>query len=285
MKLPAAKWASEAAMLCAFRDILRGFGAECFGEAGGHDMLVRVTADFLARCTLRGPRGRFVEQLEAGDIIAVEGKLRASFHVLAQAMPPGSPSPHGHYWHGNTGPDFSLVVVPDEPEGFAEVATACGIGVAVMLPERQVEDWRRTRTVPAELHRIRLGARIVGLERTPLPTLDVDVTPGLPSPSPITGWKVGAVTLCLLAATRPLTRDDFRRHDIDARRFLTCRWMTCEGRGKAAIYRLADPAPGNRPDLWYRDIAAAVLARGPLEPPPAPVAVPGALGLVAGGAA
>lgn len=255
-------WTSEAAMLCWLRDTLRGFGAEVYGEAAGHDMIVVATAKFIDRCTLRGSRGRLVDDMEPGDLIAVEGKLRASFHLLDQALPPNHPSPWGQR-HGCVGADFYMVCIPEAPEGFIEIAAALGIGVFVAEPDRDVLAYgTRTVPAPAEIRRCHPPTRCVGLNRPPLPTLAVEVTPGLPSPMPLTGWKIGAVRLCLLAAERPITREDFRREGIDHRRFVDSRWMVCEGRGKEAVFRLAGPPHPYRPDLIYRDIAAALRAQG-----------------------
>lgn len=259
-------WGSEAAMLCCFRDMLRGWGALCYGECAGHDMLVVVTDEFMDRCDIRGTRGMVYDGLEPGDTIAVEGKLRATFKVLNQAMPPDQPGPWGTPgWSRMVGADFYLCVVPDCPEGFVEVALACGVGVAALTPAHEKTVGYRggtgTVTVPATIARWSLGRRVVGMERPRLPLLDVEVTPGLPSPMPISPWKVGAVSVCILAQSRPLTREDFRAAAVDARRFVDAGWMRCEGRGVAARWTLTSPAPGDRPDLLYKDIAVAVRAR------------------------
>lgn len=257
-------WGSEAAMLCCFRDMLRDWGAKCYGECAGHDMLVVVTDEFMERCDIRGARGMVRDGLEPGDTIAVEGKLRATFKVLDQAMPPDQPGPWGTPgWGRSVGADFYVVVVPDYPEGFVNVALACGVGVAALIPahERFAGYSGGAVAVPPRIERWAMGRRVVGMERPKLPLLDVEVTPGLPSPMPLTGWKIGAVSLCILAQTRPLTREDFKAAGVDARRFVDSGWLACEGRGPAARWTLTSPAPGNRPDLWYEDIAAAVRAR------------------------
>lgn len=251
-------------MLCWLRDEFLGWGARCYGEHAGHDLVVEITATVMDACRIRGPRGLLVDDMEPGDLIAIEGKLRGTPKVLAQALPPDSATAYGTAWSRRVGCDFYCVAVPDYPEGFDDVAAALGIGVFVVAPVVPGDSKMRWMDPgkPARIDRYIPPRRIVGLDRPKPPILDVVITPGLPSPMPLTGWKVGAVSLCILAQSRPLTRADFKHHGCDTRRFVDAGWMTCAGRGAEARWTLVDPAPGNRPDLWYKDVAAAVRARG-----------------------
>lgn len=250
-------WASESEMLCFVRDTFRGWGAKVYGEAAGHDLVIEMTED----CLRAEGYHRFASwktwDVAAGDVVAVEGKLRANFKVLQQSIPPDHVAPYNT--RSGRACDFYCVAVPAAPEGFTEVAAALGIGVILVTNEVPAGSYNSRKDAALDL--LCAAQRCVGFERPKLPTLDVEVVPGLPSPMPLTAWKVAAVELCLLAARRPLTRKDFTSRNINARRFTDYNWMRCEGRGDQARWTLSFRT-SDRPDCLYRDIAAAVLARG-----------------------
>lgn len=257
MKRVTAKWESEAAMLTAFAELARTMGFRVVPEACGHDLLL-VAGD-----ELRGPN-RYEpapDAIEPGDVIAVEGKLRGSVTALRQALPPYRRK-FERMSDPSSAADFYAVVIPERDDDFESIAIALDVSVWVMRPPQgDPEHWGHR---PAELQwfNVRHGSRVVGHPRLDVPALDVAITPGLPAPRRLTPWKVGAVRLCLLAAQRPLTVEDFARTPVSVRSLADRGWITREGRGKTATFRLLEHP--TRPDLAYPEIAAAIVAQDPV---------------------
>jgi len=239
------KWDSEAAMLVAFAGLAAKMGFRCVPEACGHDLLL-----------VAGPNLRSVDYshppacIEPGDVVAVEGKLRASITVLRQALPPFRRRLLGN--ERESAADFYCVCIPEHDTDFAEVAMALDIGVAIMTPSG-TRGWRGDRL---ERWDIQHAARVLGHPALAVPALDVEIVPGRPAPRALTPWKIAAVRLCLLGAQRDLGTADFVDTPVRARTFLDRGWMEpASGRGKSSTFRLLDAE--ERPDRAYPEIAAA----------------------------
>lgn len=241
MKHHKAVWPSEAAMFADFVGVAKALGFAIYPECCGHD-LVMVAPEMPAG--LRSP-------LRAGDQVVVEGKLQASLGLLTQAMPPAhrqAPVKRSASWY--------VALVPDHSWEFAAVARALGVVVMAWSPPpvgdsrlaaMQHRSQRERAWAWLALHR-QDGDRLV------LPEVQVDVTPGHPSPRMVTDWKIAAVKICLLGKERKLTAED-----VPApmrRRFLDRGWVSREGRGKGVVFTLLDV--WDRPDLAYPEIARAL---------------------------
>lgn len=227
-------------MLDVVQAAARARGWRVCPETAGHDIVLVVGQD----CG--------DGNLEPGDQIAVEGKLSANVKVLAQALPSDSRA-HAP----RRGTDWYAVCVPNSDADFRDVASALGIVVLRVYPERHPLD-------PCPLDALEQAPsrmRCSGTTRLALPDLDVVMAAGKPSPRALTPWKISAVRLCILGQSRDLTTDDFRPTPVRHRTFLDRGWMTPRGRvGRVCSYTLCDHS--GRPDRAYPEIVAAI-AREP----------------------
>ncbi len=241
-------------MFAPFVQAHRDLGFRIYPECCGHD-LIMVAPDVLPERRPGAPawaRSGDFGALQPGDIIAVEGKLRASVEVLRQAMPPE----FGHRRHAQLWPmtpkptrfaNWYVVLIPSATTDFREIAFAVGITVVTSEPEGAERRYDDSRPIYMEALRHRPE---VPLE---LPSVCVELTPGHPAPRRVTDWKLRAVQLCMLGLERDLTAADVGSL---ARNFINNGWLTRTGMGKTAVYRLVDVA--SRPDVAYPEIVAAL---------------------------
>lgn len=235
------------AVLCAeFTARARVSGWEVYAETGGWDLLLVWLGTAACDSLDDSP-----PDLSPGDQWGIQAKLRASYAVLEQALPP--------YRATRQAPNFRGVLIPAVPSGFMRVCDALRLTVAtphagpVMAPL-----WRWP-----------------SADRHTLPPIVPTFAGGHPSPSKLSPWRVGALRLMSrLRAGETVMRSDFRRAGIDHRRFETCRWVMRHGPlvkvpgGSDAGYVLhPDPSDGGRlgihplPDVGYeaeRDALAAL---------------------------
>lgn len=235
MRRMSGKWQTEAAMFACLQDEARAQGFSVYPECDGHDLVLQV----------REPR----DELEAGDLVVVEGKLHDNVKVLAQALPPsrrwGSENISGGHWH--------CVAVPGASQEFERVAWAAGIHVIRVLASGMVR-WPRWQ------HELRHDPGLL----ISVPDVEVIMVAGHPAPRAVTRWKLAAVELCLLALRRPrreVRGSDFRSFGLHATLWLDRCWIRRTGTdGRYAVYALQDVE--TRPDLEYPEIAAALRAGG-----------------------
>lgn len=229
-------------MFAAFIATVKADGWLVYPECCGHDLVL-----------VAGPAVRLDDHsgIETGDVVAIEGKLRANLAVLSQALP------RSHRSHVKRAADWYAVLVPGVDGAFLEIAQALGIQVLVFQ-----------RDTCRQRHGLR-GAwapelRVTGFDRLPVPSVQVELTPGQPGPRLVTPWKLGAVRLCVTAASRPgnqLTSADFKTERVSVPSFQRNGWLEVSGRaGRITIYRLLD-APG-RPDKAYPELLAALTREG-----------------------
>lgn len=304
--MPDPKWASEADMMATFQAEARTWGFRVYPESGGHDLLLQATEATLEQLAgehrdLAHPQSRphashpfraFHGELEVGDVLVVEGKLRASFEVLSQAMPRGRLA---REWVADESraADWYVVVVPSAPVGFTTVAEACGVVVVECLPERPGRyGYGREPAGVVRVSTVDGALRVAGYKRIQVPRIEVEMAAGQPAPRAVTTWKIGAVELCLLAQHRPLTRSDFKCRRVTPDSMARSGWIECTGRGKAATWtltgrgleRVEPDADGRlfhrprRPDIEYPEIVEALRRSGFDPTSPAPdVAAPDAV--------
>lgn len=241
------KWPTEAAMFESFVAFLRGRGFRVYPECCGHDLIVRAPEALQVRDNDSIGWG----SLRPGDVVAIEGKLRSTVEVLSQALPPHVRYRHDvELWPSTRPPrksaNWYAVLVPGADLAFREIAAAAGVVVLVWPFEAR---WRGSLVFPS-------SRRIEPAVSLALPEVEVDLSPGQPSPRSITPWKLRAVRACLVGVARGgvLAADDIG--DLQ-RNFARNGWIVrTGGKGKSATYRLLDR--DDRPDLVYPEIAAAI---------------------------
>lgn len=151
-----------------------------------------------------------------GTQIGVQAKLKFNLKVLAQAVEDG-------LWGKATGPDFRAVLVPYD-QGYNDLCAALGL---TLIRSRQT--WRGEAVdFDPEIGRMHGWERWHYRnpdKRHELPRFVPDVLAGVPSPSPLTKWKIAALQICAVMELRGfITRLDFRVAGIDHRRWVE-QWL------------------------------------------------------------
>ncbi len=166
---------------------------------------------------------------EDGFQIGIEAKLKLNLHVINQALEDSI------HWVGHAGPDCRAVLVPDNEAGFEKIAAYIGLTIIRVRPpyERGVSGPTFTPYLP----RIKDGwshsewHEWCPTKRHTLPDYVPDVAAGSSAPIQLTAWKIAAIKIAVTLEQRGyVTRDDFKAHKIDHRRWLTPNgWLRNEG--------------------------------------------------------
>lgn len=189
-----------------------------------------------------------------GRQIGIEAKLKLNAKVMAQAV-------EGPSWHGAAGPDYRAVLVPeDQRNDLTALAPFCGVtiigmsapgrwGTPQFWPHFPVDhphitncgDWHER--LPIARHRV--------------PEYVPDVVAGASAPMQLTAWKIAALKLAvLLDETGYLTRDDFKRFQIDIRRWIGVDgWLQVGNGGFVKGPRYPD-FKSHHPKVWAEILAA-----------------------------
>lgn len=204
MKKTRPAFTSEAHLCAAFIESLP-LGWIPYPETAGWDVLVVVPG---------------------GDQIGIQAKLRANIAVLAQALP-ARPERVG----STRGPLFRAVLVPYADAAFSSVAVAAGIGVLHALRDGRfphaIQQWGWP-TLAETIASWRLWEHRGPCELPPV----VPTGPaGVPSPSPLTPWRVGALRICtILRARGYVTRTDFAAAGNNASTWVARGWLRADGK-------------------------------------------------------
>lgn len=204
---PAPKFETEADLCAAFITTVKPPWI-VYPETGGYDMLL-VNED-------------------SGWQIGVEAKLRLSAEVIKQSIP-------GRY--RDAGPDFHAVLVP-KPTALSALCDFLGVTVIWLSnsewSKEKAPKWQAHPAPPAPPKD--MGTRWwqdekwvdhAPEQRLTLPIVVPDVTPGLPSPSILSGWKIQAIKMCILLDRYGfVTTKDFK--DL---RISNTLWMPTSGYG------------------------------------------------------
>jgi hypothetical protein len=188
-----------------------------------------------------------------GHQLGVEAKLSLNAKVADQIIP----DLHmGYATEGKEGPDFRAVIVPyigEASEGIAKMLRI--LGVQVWSPD---EYERSTTFMHFQLSRHRGDVRECDAtagdllpwdlawhdwnpaRRCLLPEIVPEVRAGVPSPTMLTPWKIGALKVIAdLEVFGFVTAKSVRDHSIDARRFCASDgWLTSLGGGRWARGKL-----------------------------------------------
>lgn len=240
-------WASEAEMCAAFITAAEAQGWVAHPEAAGHDLVL-----------VAGPC-----HYEPGVQVAVEAKLHANLHLLAQAVPPqlmhmrydGANEPSGCA-------DWYAILVPGCDTEYRDVAAAMCVFVIEMpaqtLPLKRYEV-DTAEAAAARLEHLPEHWRWSGYKPLTLGP-PVKMEAGKPSPRRVTRWKLNAVRLAMLGRSRELEAADFRAASQRRVLWLDRHWLVETRReGRRRWYRTAQVAP----DTIYPEIATALLEEKP----------------------
>ena len=195
-----------------------------------------------------------------GTQIGVEAKLRCNVTVLAQIC--------NRLRYGTRGPDYVAALVPSTSTDFRTVAHELRVGVfSLDSRENLVAGIRRSRAwsrsgdaLLDELHDFKRAFK----EREKLPPIVVDRPAGMPSPSPLTDWRVRALKLCALLRSRGhVTRADFKALGIDPKRWIDRgRWLEAGAERGQYVGNFDAPDFPDRGWEAERDAIAALAVSG-----------------------
>lgn len=187
-----------------------------------------------------------------GFQIGIQAKLRLNVEVINQAIE----DRHSVAYHGD-GPDCRAVMVPSSVDsGFVNICGYIGLTILQVRPAYQ-----RGVSGPAylpELPEAKITSNYAYEDwyeaysgfRHRLPEYVPDVAAGASGPVQLTDWKIRALKIAVTLEVRGfVTRDDFKHHRIDHRR-----WMTPDGwlRREDGVYK-AHRMPdfkAQHPQVW-----------------------------------
>ena len=200
-----------------------------------------------------------------GTQIGVQAKLKFNMKVLQQCLPD-----RFHEWH-DRGPDYRAVLVPEWDSDHERICNALGLA----LIGHNGSNWRHPHFRPGLLENESGGGWHYWspIEREKLPEFVPDVAAGASAPLQLTKWKIAALRIVATLEVRGfVTREDFRQHVIDSRR-----WTGPGGWLVPKSDRMQDAgryvrAPSLDFDRQHPDVYAQVLAeiRAKLVPEPKP---------------
>lgn len=222
-----AHFPNEAALCDMFMRDMRAMGGwTIYPETGGFDLLLVRDA--------------------TGHQLGVEAKLALNAKVADQILP-------GDYMGWSSvpveGPDFRAVIVPYISEASEGIAKMLGIlGVQVLAPDKRYmgelkftlgRHERDVRMLDASEGDLRSWDPLAWFDWNPamrcaLPEIVPNVRAGVPAPTQLTPWKIGALRVIAdLQLDGFVTAKSVREHGIDARRFCASDgWLTSIGNGR-----------------------------------------------------
>jgi hypothetical protein len=180
-----------------------------------------LCADFIAWVKREDPQWTPYAETAGWDIllvaadgtqIGVQAKLKFNMKVLAQTIPD-----KWDHWH-DRGPDFRAVLVPEYDGTHSSICGALGLTFFSSLnsygDNKQFSPSVTGRFSNEPWHYWNPRARCK------LPDFVPDVAAGASAPVQLTQWKVGALRIVATLQVRGyITRQDFKEHGIDPRRW------------------------------------------------------------------
>lgn len=230
--------AAKESDLCAdFRDAAESDGWVVYPERAGWDLVLVWPGE--------APVPSGATLLEEGSQVGVEAKLRANADVLAQAI--------GHPMR--EGPDYRAVLVPKASEAFVAVARAIGLGVYTY---RHCGSWRYRGGWERPRKTVAAPARHwAPRKRLWLPPVVPRHAAGVPSPRPLTPWRVRALRLChRLRHQGYVTTQDFRELGLSMDAWRD-RWVRRQYPGRGAVYVMVPGA--ELPDAGFESDRDAIV--------------------------
>lgn len=175
----------------------------CYAETAGWDILLARKSDGLQ--------------------IGVQAKLRFNPEVINQALESVYDVDRGR-------PDCRAILVPSyATRRLGSIADYIGITVVAVKPE--CDRWNAPfyPYLPREEHGLNDSwHEQAPLKRHRLPEYVPDVAAGASAPLQLTQWKLAAIKIAItLEARGYVTREDFKAHRIDHRRWVPQGWLVC----------------------------------------------------------
>lgn len=211
----------EAELCALFRIAAEEDGWIVYPEVAGWDMVLVWSGE--------APIPIGATAIPAGTQVGVEAKMRANVEVLAQVM---------DRLRFTARPDAAAILVPKAGSAFVNVAGSIGAGVYTLhhcgpytLPRSG--GWERDRKIVAAPVPSRRYVPQAASKRSPLwlPPVVSQGAAGVPSPSPLTKWRVAALRVCNLLRSRGwVTAADFRAEGVNPQIWKERRWIRPAGK-------------------------------------------------------
>lgn len=188
-----------------------------------------------------------------GTQIGIQAKLKFNMKVLTQSLPD-----RWDHWH-DRGPDYRAVLVSEWDSDHERICNALGLA----LIGGSGHGWKHPQFRPGLLENDGGGGWHYWSprKREKLPEFVPDVVAGDSAPLQLTKWKIAALRITATLEVRGhVTREDFRQHGIDPRR-----WTGPGGWLVPKSERMQDAgqyvrAPSLDFDRQHPDVYAQVLA-------------------------
>lgn len=219
------RFRTEAELCAAFISTV-GTGWTAYPETGGWDILL--------------------VRKEDGCQIGIEAKLRLNAKVMVQAAESST-------WAWTDGPDYRAALVPFGKTGdLGELAPYCRITILRFSLARGFRPFDPELPTIKEMYYMNdRWFEMMPLRRCVLPEYVPDVVAGVPSPTRLTQWKIRALKIAvLLDRTGYVTRADFKRLQIDIRRWLGEGWLQPSPQGFIAVGELCSRFRLQHPQVW-----------------------------------
>ena len=216
----------EADLCREFRARAEKHGWTVYPETSGWDLLLVATEDVSDR------------RIGVGDQVGVEAKLRGNVSVLRQAAD-GMRYPY-------RGPRFGGVLVPKAGKDFCRVAFFLKLNVWVLAYKH-----------------LRVAYPHEGRKPLWVPPVVPLHDAGVPSPSPLTPWRVKALELCnLLDTGAEVTRNDMKKMGLDPKIWMFKKWLVPTGkkRGRSELLRKPDDIGPDWPAIGFENEAQEIAA-------------------------
>ena len=177
-----------------------------------------------------------------GDLLGVEAKLRPSFEVVEQVL-----RKRGAATGPSGSPHFLAVLVPKASKAFIRICTELRINVVQL----SLIDGHWRRELP-------LSFRTRPTRLIQPPPVVPSGPAGVPSPRPLTPWRVAALRIVQRGLVRgELTNDDFKEFGVKKGRWVQAGWIVKTGqRGRKHVYELNPGAPGFPTNGFEEDFEA-----------------------------
>lgn len=226
---------TESEFCARFMEAARRDGWVPYPETSGWDLVLVWSGSGNGSRTVGGP-------ILEGTQVGVEAKLRPSVEVLCQAY-------RRVRFHSREKPHHAAVLVPKASRHFKEVAEALSLGVYTEEHcadySRFVKKTRWPEPRPRFYERRYIGPPSQRLEEANgvwIPPVVPGGPAGVPSPSPLTPWRVSAIRLCnRLREKGYVTSSDFKELGIRAQTFLDQWWIKRDFTGTRTARYVAIP--------------------------------------------
>lgn len=198
--------------------------------------------------------------VEPGTQVGVQAKMSLNHGLMSQL----TRSTRFLNW---AGPDYVVGLIPGPPrtkmeKGMEEIMHTTGHGLFYVysyFESHEPGGYLRRSNLECLTH---FGVKRKFIKRLKLPNINFWCEPGVRSPSPVTEWKIKAVTFCMeLEKAGGMTRKQIQeyRPKINTQTWVKEGWIIPSGEkvGRGQVYIL-NPESKDRPDLLNPDLRKEV---------------------------